>query len=447
MRPPYIPHTEADVEEMLAVIGASTIDELFREIPANLRREPGDLDLPPALDEARLLRQLAGLATQNTATNKLISFLGAGIYERYVPSTVGTIISRGEFLTSYTPYQPEASQGYLQTIYEFQTMIAELFGCDIANASMYDGATALAEAAIMACHIQGRDRVAISTAVHPHYRQVLRTYCWSIGIEVVELPHTDGVTKDYAAADGAACVVLQYPNFFGLVEDLAEAREVATAHKALLVVSADPVACALLKPPGAYGADIVTGEGQPLGVPMGLGGPLVGLFACKRQFVRQIPGRIVGRTKEAHGDRTGYVMTLRTREQDIRREKATSNICTNEALMALAATVYLEALGKNGLRQVAETSVRNTRYLRDRLAENGFPVHFPGKAFQEFVVDLPANAELARDRLLKQGFLAGLPLGPYYPELSNSLLVAATEVRTRDEIDRFVAALAESACP
>ena len=447
MRPPYIPHTDADVSEMLATIGASSIDELFREIPANLQRQPGDLDLPPALDEARLVRHLAELATRNTGTNQLVSFLGAGVYERYVPSTVGTIISRGEFLTSYTPYQPEASQGYLQTIYEFQTMVAELFGCDLANASMYDGATALAEAAIMACHIQNRDRVAVSTAVHPHYRQVLKTYCWSIGIEVVELNHVDGQTSDFSGTEEAGCILLQYPNFFGIVEDLAKAREVATAQGALLVVSADPIACALLKPPGAYGADIVTGEGQPLGVPMGLGGPLVGLFACQRRFVRQIPGRIVGRTKEAHGDKTGYVMTLRTREQDIRREKATSNICTNEALMALAATVYMEALGKNGMRQVAETSVRNTRYLQERVVEAGFKVRFAGKTFQEFALDLPISSELVRDRLLKQGFLAGLPLGAYYPEMDQSLLVAATEVRTREEIDRFVVALTESTCP
>ena len=444
MAKPYIPHTETDEREMLAVIGADSIDALFREIPDNLQVTPGSLDLPPQLDEARLMAHLTELAARNVDLAKTVCFLGAGIYDRYIPATVGTVISRGEFLTAYTPYQPEASQGYLQTIYEFQSMVAEIYGMDLANASMYDGATALAEAAIMATAIRNRDRVAVSAGVHPHYRQVLRTYCWAMGVEVVEMPLSEGATTDYANAEGAACVLVQSPNFYGVIEDLGLARREADASGALMVVSADPVACALLKPPGAYGADIVVGEGQPMGVPMGLGGPLVGLFACKKEFVRAIPGRIVGRTTELHGDRSGYVMTLRTREQDIRREKATSNICTNEALMALACTVHMTALGKNGLRGVAETTVRNTQYALSKLSEAGAKPVYPGRVFGEFTLDLGTDAAAVRDALLERGILAGLPLGTYDPAMASHLLVAVTESRTKAQIDAFAEAMKDA---
>ncbi|MEI7985526.1 MAG: aminomethyl-transferring glycine dehydrogenase subunit GcvPA [Armatimonadota bacterium] len=439
---PYVPHTELDTQEMLAVIGAKSIDELFREIPANLRVAPGALNLPPALDEQRLMAHLTEIASKNIDCTKMTCFLGAGIYDRYVPATVGAVISRGEFLTAYTPYQPEASQGYLQTIYEFQTMISELYGMDLANASMYDGATSMAEAAIMATGIKNVDRVVVSDAVHPHYREVLATYCWSIGVEVVTTPSIDGVTKDWNA-DGSACIIVQYPNFFGCIEDLAAARKAADEAGALLVVVADPVACALLRSPGSLGADVVVGEGQPMGIAMGLGGPVVGLFATKKEFVRHIPGRIVGKTKEAHGDRPGYVMTLRTREQDIRREKATSNICTNEALMALAATVYMIALGKNGMTQVATSSVRNTQYAISALTSVGAKVKFGGKVFGEFVLSLPKNATVVRDAMIAKGFLAGLPLGGYYEGMENDLLVAVTEIRTKAQIDAFAAAMKE----
>lgn len=438
---PYIPHTDADRAEMLATIGVATIDELFREIPDELRVAPGSLDLPPALDEARLLAHLREIAAKNVDLTKVTCFLGAGIYDRFVPATVDAVISRGEFLTAYTPYQPEASQGYLQTIYEFQTMIAELYGMDLANASMYDGPTAMAEAAIMASGVNGREKIAVSGAVHPHYRQVLDTYTWSVGLNVATLGTEDGVTTDYSEAKDAACVIVQYPSFFGGIEDLRQAREEATKAGALLIVVADPVACAILPPPGAFGADIVVGEGQPLGVPMGLGGPMVGLFATKTEHVRRIPGRIVGRTQEVDGNRSGYVMTLRTREQDIRREKATSNICTNEALMALACTVHLIALGKNGLKQVAESTVRNTQYAIQKLTQAGAKLKFGSRVFGEFTLDLGTDAVAVRDALLDRGILAGLPLGPYDPELANSLLVAVTETRTREEIDRFAAEL------
>lgn len=439
---PYVPHTEADTEAMLSVIGVPSIDDLFREIPANLKVTPGSLNLPTALDEHRLMAHLTEIASKNLDSTKLVCFLGAGIYDRYIPSTVGAVISRGEFLTAYTPYQPEASQGYLQTIYEFQSMVSEIYGMDLANASMYDGATSMAEAAIMATGIKNRDKVVVSEAVHPHYRQVLATYCWSIGIEVVTVPASSGVTSFETASD-AACLIVQYPNFFGCIENLAAARKAADESGALLIVVADPIACALLKSPGSFGADVVVGEGQPMGIAMGLGGPVVGLFACKKEFVRHIPGRIVGKTKELHGDRPGYVMTLRTREQDIRREKATSNICTNEALMALAATVYMIALGKNGMTQVATSTVRNTQYAISALKSAGLKVKFSGKVFGEFVVTLSKNATEVRDAMIEKGFLAGLPLGGYYSGMDNDLLVAVTEIRSKEQIDAFVAALVE----
>jgi glycine dehydrogenase subunit 1 len=441
---PYIPHTAEDRAEMLQTIGAATIDDLFREIPAELRIAPGALDLPPALDEPRLMAHLTELSRKNVDLSEVTCFLGAGIYDRYVPASVGAVISRGEFLTAYTPYQPEESQGALQTIYEFQTMIAELFGMDVANASLYDGSTAMAEAAIMAHGINGRRTFFVSEAVHPHYRQVLDTYAWSLGFTVETIGAPGGVTADFGGlTEDAACLIVGYPNFFGQIEDLTSARATADIVGTQLIVVADPVACALLKPPGEYGADMVVGEGQPLGVAMGLGGPLVGLFSSRDEYVRRIPGRIVGRTTEANGTRTGYAMTLRTREQDIRREKATSNICTNEALMALANTVHLCALGKNGMRKVAESTVRNAHYALSALTAAGAKAAFEGRFFGEFVVRLPKDPAAVRDALLERKILAGLPLAPFYRDLKDGLLVAVTELRTKAEIDAFAAALKE----
>lgn len=459
---PYIPHTEEDRREMLKTIGVGSIDELFQDVPdaVRLKRE---LNVPESLDEHRLLGRLFELSRKNkNSVTDLVCFLGAGIYDRYIPASVGAIISRGEFLTAYTPYQPELSQGYLQTIYEFQSMVAELYGMDIANASLYDGATAMAEAALLASAVKGRKKIVVCSAIHPHYRQLLRTYCWSMGLEVEELPADGGAAfgghgGPPSISEDAACVIVQYPNFFGVIDDLAAARDAARAAGAMFIVVADPIACALLKPPGEFDADIVVGEGQPLGIAMGFGGPALGLFTCKQEHVRRIPGRIVGRTEDGNGT-PGYVMTLRTREQDIRREKATSNICTNEALMALSATVYMTALGKNGMRQVAESTVRNTQYAISRLVggrasvpasgtadvaggHGGPPsicrLKFPGKVFGEFVLELPKPAGEVRDRLLKKGILAGLPLGKFYPGMENCLLVAVTETRTKAQIDHF----------
>ncbi|MCB0825749.1 MAG: aminomethyl-transferring glycine dehydrogenase subunit GcvPA [Armatimonadetes bacterium] len=439
---PYIPHTEADTQKMLDTIGVKSIDDLFIEIPDNLRVK-GQLNVPSAKDEAQLFQHCRDLAERNVDLSRTTCFLGAGIYDRFSPATVGAVISRGEFLTAYTPYQPEASQGYLQTIYEFQSMIAELYGMDVANASMYDGTTSLAEAAIMATYVNKRKKVYVSGAIHPHAREVLNTYCWAMDVEVVEIRTQDGVTKDYSIVkDDAACVLLQTPNFFGCIEDMAVARDAARANGALFIVSADPVAFGLLKPPGDFDADIVVGEGQPLGLPMGFGGPLLGLFACKKEYVRLIPGRIVGRTVDGEG-RSGFTMTLRTREQDIRREKATSNICTNEALMALASTVHMSALGKNGIRQVAESTVRNTQYAIQKLKETGCHLKYDQKVFCEFVLSLPKSAVGARDALLEKGILAGLPMGGRYLGDENDLLVAVTELRTRAQIDEFASALKE----
>lgn len=437
---PYIPHTEDDRKQMLATIGVESIDDLFCEIPEKLRFR-GEFAMPNGLDEHHLFLHLFEIAAKNQSSAKLTWFLGAGLYDRYIPASVGAVISRGEFLTAYTPYQPEFSQGYLQTIYEFQSMIAELYGMDVANASMYDGSTSMAEAALMACAATGRSKIVVSESVHPHYRQVLETYAWSSSHRCEEITTPEGSTTDFSKVDAeAACVIVQYPNFFGQIEDLAAARAAATAAGALLVVVADPVAMALLPPPGAFGADVVVGEGQPLGIPMGFGGPMVGLYACKKEYVRRLPGRIVGRTQDDQG-RSGFTMTLRTREQDIRREKATSNICTNEALMALAATVYLCAVGKNGLRSVAESTVRNTQYAIRKLTEAGAKLRFSGRVFGEFALELPRNAAAVRDALLGEGIMAGLPLGPYYPKLENCLLVALTEVRTKAQIDDFAAKL------
>lgn len=423
---------------MLDTIGVSSLEDLLKEIPDELRIK-GELNVPEAYDEHRLLGKLFELSRKNkNCISDLVCFLGAGIYDRYIPASVGAIISRGEFLTAYTPYQPELSQGYLQTIYEFQSMVAEIYGMDLANASMYDGATAMAEAAILAYGANGRTKVAVSSAVHPHYRQVLETYAWAIGLEVVEAQHESGVTANLSKLDEqSACLIVQSPNFFGNVEDLAGARKAADQAGALLVVVADPIASSLLEPPGEFGADIAVGEGQPMGIAMGFGGPVVGLFACKNEHVRRIPGRIVGRTTD-HSGRTGYAMTLRTREQDIRREKATSNICTNEALMALSATVYMAAMGKNGMRQVAESSVRNTQYAISEFERAGFKAKFGKKVFGEFVLSLPASAAKVRDDLLNEGILAGLPLGEYYAGMENDLLVAVTEIRSKAQIDRFV---------
>ncbi|MBV9848868.1 MAG: aminomethyl-transferring glycine dehydrogenase subunit GcvPA [Armatimonadetes bacterium] len=441
----YIPNTDADRAQMLEAMGLGGMDDLFAPIPEALRFR-GELNIPHRLDQIALARHVARLAKRNAHAEEMPCFLGAGVYDHYVPPTVGAITGRSEFYTSYTPYQPEVSQGVLQSIFEFQTLLCELLAMDVANASMYDGATALAEAALMAADLTGRGRLIVPETTHPIHRHVLDTYVKHLGLAVDWIPQKDGVSDGGALhgalSDETAAVIVQHPNFFGHLEDVRRLGEAAHAQGALLVVSADPISLGLLTPPGEYGADIVVGEGQGMGCPMGYGGPLLGLFACKRAFMRRLPGRIVGQTTSEGGKRA-FVMTLRTREQDIRRERATSNICTNEALNALAATVYLATMGQAGLRHVAELCLQKSHYAADEIANiPGYSLAFPGAAFfKEFVVRTPVPPEAVNEHLLQAGILGGLPLGPYYPDLADAMLFCVTEQRTKDEIDALVAAL------
>lgn len=398
----YIPNTDADRAKMLAAIGVETIDDLFAPIPEQ-QQFHGKLNMPKRLDQISLKRHLAELAKKNLNAEDYPCFLGAGVYDHYIPPTVAAIIGRSEFYTSYTPYQPELSQGMLQSIYEFQTLICELTGMDVANASMYDGATALAEAAIMAAELTSRNRVAVLRSVHPSNRKVLAAYLRHMNISIDVIDDMKGV------GDETAALLVQQPNFFGGIEEMSEWASIAHRYGSLLVASVDPISLGILKSPGEYGADIVVGEGQSLGCPMGYGGPLLGLFACKSEFVRRLPGRIVGQTTDADSKRA-YVMTLRTREQDIRRERATSNICTNEALYALAASVYLATMGPVGLRQTAELCLQKAHYAAGQISKiPGYSLAFPDQRFfKEFVVNTPRNPALLNEHLLREGLIGGM---------------------------------------
>lgn len=441
----YVPHTAADRERMLADIGVAATSELFADIPAGLRFP--ELRLPGPLAEQEVRERLAELAGRNRHAGQFDSFLGAGAYNHYVPAAVGYITQRGEFLTAYTPYQPELSQGTLQSIYEYQTMVCQLFDMEVSNASMYDGATALAEGVLMAAGHTRRRKVVVAGTVHPAYREVLRTYTRGLGIEIVEVAPPDGAVRVAAedvrsAIDGAACIAVQYPNFLGQIEDLAKIGRVAHDAGALFVVAAYPLALGLLKPPGAFDADIAVGEGQSLGAGLNYGGPYLGLLASKQHLIRQMPGRLTGMTSDTEG-RCGYVLTLQTREQHIRREKATSNICTNQGLIQLTATVYLALLGKEGLREVARLCYQKAHYLAARLdAVPDVEVVTPGPYFNEFVIRLPRPVGEINAGLLDQHIIGGYDLAAQYPELGNAMLVCATEVSSRASIDRFAAALA-----
>ena len=432
---PYIPNTDADRAAMLRAIGAASVGDLFGDIPAE-HRDPA-LDLPPPLSEMELRAEIERMAAANLHGGDRPSFLGAGVYRRFIPAVVPPIVTRGEFLTSYTPYQPEVSQGTLQGSFEFQTMTAQLFGMEAANAGMYDGATSLAEAALMACRVTRRYRVAVAHTVNPRYVETARTYAAPQGVEIVDV-----AASAPALDDDIACLIVQYPNFFGYVEDLHAQREAARAVGALFVVSADPVACGLFKSPGAYGADIVTGEGQALGVPPSFGGPFVGLFACKQDYLRQTPGRIVGKTTDTRG-REGYVLTMQPREQHIRRERATSNICTSTALIALWATVWTACMGKQGLRRLAELCHQKAHYAAARVAElPGYSLPVEGEFFQEFVVSCPRPPVEVNARLEANGVIGGLDVSDRY---RNGMLLCVTETATRGDIDRLVELLAETA--
>lgn len=441
----YISNTATDRKEMLDTIGLASFSELLAPIPEAIQLK-SDLNLPPALDEHTLVRHLASLAARNTDLESNLCFLGAGIYDHFRPTVVGALASRGEFATSYTPYQPEMSQGMLQAIYEYQTLICALTGMDLSNASMYDAATGMAEAALMACDLSERTEVVVSHAVHPHYRQVVATYLNSTGNHLVDTAYDENVgpTESLISrlSDKTACVLLQHPNFFGALEEVGKIVEAAHRVGALAVVSVDPISLGLLKPPADYDVDIVVGEGQPLGNAMGFGGPLLGFFACKKKFVRHFPGRIVGATVDMEG-RRGYTMTLRTREQDIRREKATSNICTNEALLALCATIYLCELGKTGLRQVADLCLQKAHYARKQLTQLSGVTAFEESRpfFKEFIVRLPVAPEIVNKHLLTEKIIGGLPLAPFYPELADAMLVCVTETKTKADIDHLVQAV------
>jgi glycine dehydrogenase subunit 1 len=441
----YSPHTAADRERMLAAIGVASVDDLFADIPAAVRATR--FELPEPLTEQEVRAELSRLAGRNRIPR--ISFLGAGVYRHLVPSVVSEVIGRSEFSTSYTPYQPEVSQGTLQSIYEFQSLICELTGMEVATASHYDGATATAEAALMACRLTGRHRVAVSTAVNPQVRRVLATYLAGPGVELVEVGADlaeggSGLTSPEAAAramdDACACLVVQQPNMFGGVEPMPEL--VATAHAvgAQLVAVVEPTSLALLATPGSQGVDIVAAEGQPLGIPPSYGGPYVGIMAARMASVRQMPGRLVGATRDARG-RKGYVLTLQAREQHIRREKAASNICTNQALCALAATAYLSAVGPEGLREVADLSVTQARHAAAAIEAAGLGQRrFSAPYFAEVAVQVP-DAARRHAALAEQGIVAGFVLERDYPALRDTLLLAATELTTDAEIDELVAAL------
>ncbi len=436
----YLLHTPAQVEAMLKSIGVHSTEELFRDIPENIRlKDP--LTLPEGLSENVAWRHLQELAGKNKDAGQYICFLGAGAYQHYQPRAVNHLLSRSEFYTAYTPYQPEISQGTLQAIFEYQTMICELTGMDAANASVYDGATALAEAALMAAEATKRSKILVSSAVHPEYRATMETYLHGRGISLELTPYWGGLTcqdtlgkkinKDVAA------LVIQYPNFFGSIENLQQFAEMAHAVGALFIVCADPVSLGVLQSPGKLGADIVVGEGQSLGLPLSFGGPYLGFMATREKYMRRLPGRIVGKTVDRLG-REGFVLTLQAREQHIRREKASSNICSNQALCALAATLYLSLMGPRGLEQVGYQCLQKSHYAKTLLSKiKGVTIPFHVPTFKEFVVKTEESPESINRRLWEAGILGGLDLGRFYPELTNHILLCVTEVRTKEEIDKL----------
>lgn len=441
MKHRYLPMTEQDKQEMLDVIGVSSIDALFEDIPEQVRFK-GMYDIKPAKSEAALMKELAQMAAKNKDTAANVSFLGAGVYNHYKPIIVDHVISRSEFYTAYTPYQPEISQGELQAIFEFQTMIAELTGMDLANSSLYDGGTALAEAGMLAAGHTRRKKIIISETVHPEYRDVVRTYAHGQSIEVAVAPQKNGVTDVQALEemidDTTAAVMVQYPNFFGQVEDIKTIGEVAHANKALFVVSANPLALGILTPPGKLGADITVGDAQPFGIAESFGGPHCGYFAVTKKLMRKVPGRLVGETIDEEG-RRGYVLTLQAREQHIRRDKATSNICSNQALLALAASVAMTALGKEGVREMATQNIVKTRYAKEAFEKAGFEVAYQGAHFNEIVVKAQKDITTINKGLIEKGIIGGFDLGRVDEKLQNHALIAVTEIRTKEEIDAFVA--------
>ena len=432
--------TETDRAEMMKTIGISSIDELFADIPEKVRFK-GEYNIKKAKSETSLTKELSKLASKNADARAYASFLGAGVYDHYKPIIVDHVISRSEFYTAYTPYQPEISQGELQAIFEFQTMICEMTGMDLANSSMYDGGTALAEAGTLAAGHTRRKKLLVSETVNPESRDVVLSYASGQNIEVVTVPQKDGVTDmamlEELIDENTAAVLVQYPNFFGQIEDIQKIGEITHAKGGLYVVSSNPLALGILTPPGKLGADITVGDAQPFGIPESFGGPHCGYFAVTKKLMRKVPGRLVGETTDDEG-RRGYVLTLQAREQHIRRDKATSNICSNQALNALAASVAMTALGKIGAQEIAYQNIVKTRYAKEAFEKAGFEVKFSGSHFNEIVVDCKQSVKEVNTTLFTKGIIGGYDLGLTYPEFANHALIAVTEQRTKEEIDALV---------
>jgi glycine dehydrogenase subunit 1 len=446
---PYLLNTPEDRDAMLAKIGVASVDDLFAPVPTELRLKRS-LAIPPAHGEMELTQHIQLLAAKNQPAGDAVCFLGGGAYDHFIPSVVDAVAGRGEFYTAYTPYQAEASQGTLQAVFEFQTLMAQLTGLEVANASLYEGGSSMAEAVLMALGITGRTgEVLIAESVHPEYRQTLETYIANLDCKVRTLPAPEGfLTPDdvkVAANDHTVCVIAQSPNFFGHLEEMQAIGEAARKVGAIFIASFDPIGVGILKRPGDYGADIAVAEGQGLGTALGFGGPYLGILACRgeKEYLRKIPGRLVGETSDRNGKRC-WVLTLQTREQHIRREKATSNICTNQGLLALRAAVYLAALGPQGLKETAELCLRKAHYAAEILAKiPGVSIRFRTPFFKEFTISLPGKVEMMLAKLCDRGYHAGLPLGRWYPQFANCISVAVTEQRTRAEMDGLVSTLRE----
>ena len=440
----YIANTPEDVRVMLDAIGLDSLDQLFEMVPPEYRLDR-PLQIPPSLSEFELTRQVGDLLSRNEGADRRVCFLGAGSYDHFIPAVVDNLASRGEFYTAYTPYQPEASQGTLQATFEYQTLIADLTGMDVSNASLYDGGSAATEAVLMAIATNRRSgRVVVAGSVHPEYRCILETYLEHLEPEVVCVPAVDGRvdpgTFAGAITDDTAAVLIQQPNFFGVLEDVEALVSAARAKGAAAIVSVDAISLGLLRRPDSYGADVVVAEGQGLGNPMSFGGPYLGILACRQEFLRKLPGRVVGQTTDRNGKRS-WVLTLQTREQHIRREKATSNICTNQGLLALRSSIYLAVMGPRGLRSAAELSARKAHYAADALAKvDGLSLAFPGPFFKEFAIRCAKDPKVVLRKVGEAGFHGGVALGRWYPDLADCILVAVTEKRTRDEIDGLVEA-------
>ncbi|MCK5528199.1 MAG: aminomethyl-transferring glycine dehydrogenase subunit GcvPA [Kiritimatiellae bacterium] len=438
---PFIANTDEQRKEMLDAIGVSSSDELFADIPKDLLA--GELNIPAGKSEMRVISDMQKLANRNA--NNLTCFLGGGFYDHFIPSAVDALSNRSEFYTAYTPYQPEASQGTLQAIFEYQSAICRLTGMEVANASLYDGGTALCEAALMAINITGRNRIVLDSGVNPIYRNMIYSYSKNLSIEFeeIEVKHgqSDRAKIEAALTDDTAAIIFQNPNFFGGVDDFSDVVEMAHAKGCLTIASVYPVSLGILKTPGSMGVDIVTGEGQSLGIPLSFGGPYLGFMATRMKHVRKMPGRLVGETEDTNGKR-GYVLTLQAREQHIRRDKATSNICSNESLCAVRAIIYMSLLGKQGMHDLAHTCATKAEYAKTRLSKiKGVKVKKTTPTFNEFTLELPCDASIVVSKMIDKGFAAGFPLGRYYKGMDNFLLVAITEKRTREEIGMYAEAL------